>query len=152
MTTKKSLKKQEIIELIDKTKFFQYFTDHERQTIVNCRSSFVHIQEGVTFIEEGKIGVCLYVLLSGKVIIEKQNLELVCLNAGEIIGEMAFLSNTVRTTTVIAAEDILVLRIDQDLMKQLGGRIRERIKDQCIRKLVERIKKTRKRLTIHGLI
>jgi CRP-like cAMP-binding protein len=52
-------------------------------------------------------------------------------------GEMAFLANTTRSTSVIALNRVVAYRLDQKNMQMLQGSIREKIKDQCIIKLVQ---------------
>ena len=56
---------------------------------------------------------------------------------GDFFGEMAFLTNTPRTTSVIAEDRVVAYRLDQEKMQMMQGSIREKIKDQCIIKLVE---------------
>ncbi|WP_130472481.1 cyclic nucleotide-binding domain-containing protein, partial [Candidatus Magnetaquicoccus inordinatus] len=71
------------------------------------------------------------------------------LGTGEFFGEMAFLTNEPRQTSVVAIDDsVVALQVDQDLMKRLSAEIREKVKDQIITKLIERLNKTTERLRV----
>ena len=78
----------------------------------------------------------------------KRRAEMAKLQAGEFFGEMAFLADTVRTSSVIAEDDVIAVRIDKELMQQLSCDIREKIKDQCILKFVEIVTKLTERLRV----
>ena len=58
---------------------------------------------------------------------------------GDVFGEIAFLSNSPRTTDVKACEVCILMVIDRAMMAGLRVDIREKIKDQLINKLVQRI-------------
>lgn len=141
-----------LLQRLDKTSFFEHFTTFEKKRLVGYEKHFQIIRKNVTFIVEGKAGDCLYVLLSGQVRLVKQQMDLGDMTDGEVLGEMAFLANTQRTSSVMAVEDVLVFRIDQPLMKKLSSTLREKIKDQCIARLLERLDVTERRLKAHGLL
>ena len=76
--------------------------------------------EGDTLISRGEKGTETYILISGSVdVFETVNdkmFKLVTLGPGEIVGEMASITHTVRSATVIAAEQTEVLLITRELM------------------------------------
>lgn len=135
-----------ILKALNKTPFFEHFTLYEKKRLAASHTSFVKFTPGASIIREGELESCFYVLLSGSVSIMKQDVELNSQGAGDFFGEMAFLANTVRTSSVVAQELSFALRIDQELMAQLSCDIREKIKEQCIFKLVERVDKLTERL------
>ncbi|MBF0401419.1 MAG: cyclic nucleotide-binding domain-containing protein [Magnetococcales bacterium] len=111
-------------------------------------TNFVRYKPGQLIIREGDINSSFYILLAGSASVMKQSVEILYMDAGEFFGEMAFLGNTPRTSSVMAREPVVVLRIDQNLLGTLGCETREKIKDQCILKLIERVDKLTERLRV----
>lgn len=139
---------EQILGLLNKLDFFQHFSSYEKKRLAASHTSFVKFAPAVTIIEEGEIDSCFYIILSGSVVIMKRRAEMAKLQAGEFFGEMAFLADTVRTSSVIAEDDVIAVRIDKELMQQLSCDIREKIKDQCILKFVEIVTKLTERLRV----
>ena len=139
----------EIMEILGGTKFFDIFSLFEKKRFAGHPGVLVRFRPGVKIITEGELGDCFYVLLSGNVDVVMQHAELSNLGGdGELFGEMAFFTGTQRSTSVVAADDVLVFRIDQALMKRLGCETREKIKDQCIQRMAARIDHINKRLRV----
>jgi CRP/FNR family transcriptional regulator, cyclic AMP receptor protein len=76
----------------------------------------------------------------------KEELQINTMGEGDFFGEMAFLTNTERTTSVVAASHVVAYRLDRLKMKRLQSSIREKIKDQCIEKLVGHVDRLTERL------
>ena len=72
---------------------------------------------------------------------------LAVLRAGDIFGEMAFLTETRRTANVIAKDAVIALKLDKVLFEQLSAKIREKFKDKIIKKLVKRLETANRELT-----
>ena len=138
----------EIMEILNDTKFFDTFSLFEKKRFAGHPGVLVHFKPGVKIITEGEIGDCFYVLISGNVDIVKQHAELSNLGDGELFGEMAFFTGSERSTSVLATDDVLVFRIDQALMKRLGCETREKIKDHCIHRMADRIDHINRRLRV----
>ena len=137
-----------MLGLLNKVPFFDRFSVYEKKRLSAAHTGFQKIRAGVMFIKEGEMDSSFYILLSGRVAVSKKGAELGHMEEGEFFGEMAFLGDTVRTTSVIARNNVYVLRIDKVLIGLLSCDIREKIKDQCILKLVERVDKLTERLRV----
>ncbi|MCI5052681.1 MAG: FAD-dependent oxidoreductase [Simkaniaceae bacterium] len=72
----------------------------------------LHYEEGETIFKEGDIGDFLYIIVKGRVAIEKDGHTLAELGQGEYFGEMALLNQKARSATVkcLEATDVLALR------------------------------------------
>ncbi|MDQ4077816.1 MAG: HEAT repeat domain-containing protein [Chloroflexota bacterium] len=74
----------------------------------------VTFELGETFIRQGEVGDCLYVIVAGEVSVVISELgEVVRRGSRDIIGEMAIISHQPRSADCIALTDVTALRIDQ---------------------------------------
>ncbi len=65
-------------------------------------------------IQEGEPGDALYFVVEGKVRVEKGGRQVAELGEREVFGEMALLDAGPRSSTVVAAADVVLLRITRD--------------------------------------
>ncbi|MCB9598156.1 MAG: cyclic nucleotide-binding domain-containing protein [Sandaracinaceae bacterium] len=69
---------------------------------------------GATIVEEGEVGDVLFLLLSGRVTVQRSGTTLATLGPGETFGEMAVLDAEPRSATVVAEEATECLAIASD--------------------------------------
>jgi CRP-like cAMP-binding protein len=74
-------------------------------------------QDGEAIVHQGEVGDCMYVIQEGQVemVVEKagEEVHLMVLDTGELLGEMAIVEREVRMATVHALGQTRVLTIDQ---------------------------------------
>lgn len=149
MTLKDSDSQEKLFDLLGDIEFFQQFSSYEKKRVAGNRASFGSYTAGQRLIREGDTDTSFFIILSGEVTVVKQGTPIINLGKGDFFGEMAFLTNEPRGTSVVAADDdVIALRVDQGLMVKLSADIREKIKDQIINKLIERLNKTTERLRV----
>lgn len=138
----------EILSIINRLSFFDSFTAVEKRQIVSDDGHFRVYDPGEMLIRQGSSDQSLFIILSGTVQVRQGSAEiaLAVLKAGDIFGEMAFLTDTRRTANVIAKEAVIALKLDRVMLEQLDPRIRERFKDKIIEKLVARLDASNKEL------
>ncbi|HGY56756.1 MAG TPA: cyclic nucleotide-binding domain-containing protein [Caldithrix abyssi] len=88
------------------------------------RLETVRYSKGETIIREGDPGDAFYIILRGKVRIsaaidENDEIILSYLSDGDYFGEMALLTDDVRSATVTAEEDLELLKLQKEDFKQL---------------------------------
>ena len=127
--------------ILQKIPFFRDFNPNERERLANEQDSFVIARPKEVIVLKGSMDRAFYILLSGSVEVMATEVDksLFDLSPGEVFGEIAFLTETARTSSVCAKEVCILMRIDQQLMGRLRAEMREKIKDQLIEKLVKRI-------------
>jgi len=77
-------------------------------------------QTGEVIIKEGDEDNCIFFILSGKVSIEKDGIELTQLGKpGDVFGEMAVIQSRPRSATVRATNQTLCLMVDSSYMNML---------------------------------
>ncbi|WP_086479408.1 cyclic nucleotide-binding domain-containing protein [Oceanospirillum sanctuarii] len=127
-----------ILNILDKIDFFSAFNPGEKNMIVDTRSRFVAADKGENIIVQGERDSAFYILLHGSahVSLEENGKKLADLQPGDFFGEVSFLTNTPRTSNVVADETCILFRFDKKVMHSLPPLTREKIKDKIIAKLV----------------
>ncbi len=75
----------------------------------------VSFKAGETFIRQGDIGDCLYILVDGEASITIPAVGQVATRGPKsVLGEMAIISHRPRSADCVATSDVLALRIDHD--------------------------------------
>ena len=135
----KKIPKFKAFEIINNLKLFEDLTPDEKHMIADNQTLFHLIPEGETFITEGELDSCFYLLLSGRARVGQNRIEFDELSAGDIVGVTGFIRDLPRTGSVKAESDILALKFSRFQFKKLPANVRELIKDHMIEELVRRI-------------
>jgi CRP-like cAMP-binding protein len=101
---------------------------------------------GTTFIVQGDIGECLYLIVEGTASVNVQGIgEVARLSKSDVIGEMAIISREPRSADCVALTDMVTLKIDHDDFWQLLGE-KPSIAQGVIRVLSSRLSDTMKQI------
>lgn len=131
-----------VLNIINKLPVFDRFTAEEKIVLVKHRHHFAVYKKDEELIREADTDSSFFVLIAGSVRVSKKNvsIDMATLKPGDTFGEISFLTPVPRTASVIAREDdVLVMKMDKELLEQLAINIREKIKDKIIEKLIERL-------------
>ena len=130
-------------ELIADMPVFNEFSEKELRGFSDMDHAIVKYNRGDNIIKEGDESTMLYLLLKGSVMIVKKvdghTIRLAKLKPGEIFGEMSFFSKKRRRSDVVAGNDVLVLRMDEDFFRKVKPGIRDKVKNYFIELLVTRL-------------
>ncbi|MEW6337237.1 MAG: cyclic nucleotide-binding domain-containing protein [Acidobacteriota bacterium] len=85
-------------------------------------SAWLEYAPGEAVVREGEASAALYVVARGEAVVERGGAEVARIGAGEVFGEMAFLSGAPRTATVRAATALSAIEVDSHA---LGGLLAE---------------------------
>lgn len=122
---------------------FESFSEQEKKMFAEMEPSLLEFKDGDTIISDGDKSTSMYLLLKGSSVISKTQdgakIRLSKLNPGELFGEMSFVSKKPRKSDVIANDDVLVMRIDDDLFNKMNPDIRDKIKNYLIELLIKRL-------------
>ncbi|NGZ29319.1 MAG: cyclic nucleotide-binding domain-containing protein, partial [Magnetococcales bacterium] len=132
-----------LMDFICRIPLFQSLSLGEKRRIAESEKTFIRFDAGEFVIREGANSSGFFVLISGTVKVTRNDLPnkvIALLRAGTIFGEMAFLTGQRRSTNVIANEDgVVVMKLDNQVMAQMSGELRDKIKDKLIELLVKRL-------------
>lgn len=139
----------EILPIINRLGFFNSFTAEEKRQMVSDDAHFRVYNPGEILIRQGHSDQSLFIILIGTVNITEGagGTVLAVLKAGDIFGEMAFLTDTRRTANVVARESVIALKLDRVMFEQLPPEIREKFKDKIIEKMVARLDAANKEMS-----
>ena len=128
-------------ELLEKLELFQDFSRFDIPKIASLYHNVIYFEKNERIIREGSNDKCFYILLSGSVRVCKGDdpQPISHLFPGEFFGEISFLSNSRRTRHIFTNEKVFVLKVTESMMETLDSRLREKIKDKLIAKLIKRI-------------
>jgi signal transduction histidine kinase len=105
-----------------KSPLFEGLSDQELQQLVD-NAKRISLRKGDTLMKQGDEGDSAYIVLEGGFEIQKQSgpsvIKIDVRNPGEIIGEMALLSDAPRSATVVAICDSETLCISQEAFENL---------------------------------
>jgi len=137
------LDQKKILDIINRLDFFNNFSIAERQNIIVFHTHIFVYKKGEYIIKEGGDDSCFFILLSGDISVTKgtNSVNIANLEAGEFFGEISFLTNSFRTSNVVANNEVIVIKVDKDMLTNLNVNIREKIKDKIIEKLILRLNK-----------
>ncbi|EKE87503.1 hypothetical protein A10D4_00365 [Idiomarina xiamenensis 10-D-4] len=137
-----------LLEIVSRLRFFDQFNQDERRLLLEDKLHCYVCKKGFHILREGERDTALYLVLSGDVSVIKRSLqrELGRVGAGNILGEGAFVTRQPRSASAIAASDVILLRLDNDGLKLLPARMREKIKDAIITEMAARIVQLNERI------
>ena len=108
-------KVKDVIDFMLNLPFFKNFSkEHIKELIAT--SKITKVRKGKTIVTEGEIDDTFYIILSGKVKINKGDKTISVIGHGECFGEMAYISGQARAATVIAETDCILLIINAPLL------------------------------------
>jgi diguanylate cyclase (GGDEF)-like protein/PAS domain S-box-containing protein len=93
--------------------FFSSLSDEKLECLLNdCRE--VDLNPGDILFKEGDLGDSMFVILSGEVLIEKENTKIAHRGHGDYFGEMTLLEDKPRSATITATTKARMLEILKD--------------------------------------
>ncbi len=133
--------KEKVTEIMKRLEFFSAFTNSELTRLSEFHTNFFVYEKEERIIEEGNHSNAFYIILSGGVLVIKENsrIPIARLEPGDFFGEIAFLTGNPRTSNVVSDDTTITIRINRSMLDKLTPEIREKIKDQILNKLIERI-------------
>ena len=121
--------------------FFQDFPDSEVWEILHA-CIWQEAGEGEEIIIEGDIDDSFYIIISGAVEVNKEGRRVGLLHSGDCFGEMGYLEKTQRSASIIALEDMQLMKINSTLIDQVSVECQLRFSKVFLRTLVKRLSTT----------
>tara|TARA_Y100000031_G_C8107107_1_gene331590 strand:+ start:353 stop:796 length:444 start_codon:yes stop_codon:yes gene_type:complete len=136
-----------IYQLINQVVFFNPFTEEEKKYISSLNNTVFLYHLGEAIFREGEEDAALFILLKGTVSVNRSETVTICtLKPGSVFGEMSLLGKRPRSTSIIADEEAIVLKIDRKGLENLPGKLECKFKDQFIKVLINRLDEMNKNM------
>ncbi len=132
---------EEKYNALKKLDFFKDFTSSELAEVLNATQWLKH-EANSTIITEGDIEDCFYIIVAGKVIVEKRGMCLNTLRQGDCFGEMAYRGNITRSANVKAVRDTILIRINGSVIDQTSINTQLRFHKVFSKTLIQRLTHT----------
>lgn len=132
---------EERFNAVQKLEFFKEFSEAEVWEIVRA-SVWQQYEEGAEIIAQGEVDDSFFIIVSGKVEVEKDGHAIGVLEEGDCFGEMGYLSKTERSATIIARDRVYLMKINSTLIEQVSVDCQLRFSKVFLRTLVRRLSTT----------
>jgi CRP-like cAMP-binding protein len=133
---------QETLRLINNISFFNSFNLSEKQEFSALNNQVVEYPDKSAIVKEGQTDMAVFILLKGEAIVTRNDLPKVTINTltlGALFGEVSFLTQTPRSTNIFAKSKAKVLKLDPEMFTKLKPATRDKLKDEFISVLVNRM-------------
>lgn len=141
---------EEKFNALKRIKFFRDFTSSDLAEVLGS-TQWLRYEATSTIITEGEIEDCFYIIITGQVMVRKQGKPLTVLNQGECFGEMAYVGKTIRTATIEALSDTILMKINGSIIDQMSINTQHRFYKEFSKTLIERLVRTSELLTRHSI-
>ncbi len=121
--------------------FFNGFPEAEVWEILNA-STWKNYSEAESIIVEGDLDDCFYIIVSGKVVVKKNNTVIRTLELGDCFGEMGYLAKTKRSASISAEEPTSLVKINSTVISQVSLNCQVRFLKVFLRTLIHRLSAT----------
>lgn len=134
------LSREQQHEILSKVGFFRRFSDDEKKIMLMHGPELLAFKEGEWVIREGDDeDNSLYVVLNGMLSVWHGEDMVADIGRGHCFGEVAFLRPMPRTGSVRCESKSVIFRLKRDHMNRLPVTAREKIKDNLIAILLNRV-------------
>tara|TARA_B110001454_G_C12432426_1_gene314164 strand:+ start:68 stop:523 length:456 start_codon:yes stop_codon:yes gene_type:complete len=136
----KNISHLKLLAIVARINFFKGLSVGERELLLNSSICYKCYKD--KFVQtEDDLNRNFYIVLSGKVAITKNNTDKIVgyVSVGEFIGESSFINKQRKSASAKAVEDSIILCIDQDALRGLPAKLKDKCKDAIIEGMASRI-------------
>ncbi|HIF50343.1 MAG TPA: cyclic nucleotide-binding domain-containing protein [Thiotrichaceae bacterium] len=132
---------QEKFNSVQPLSFFSEFPESEIWEIIHA-CIWQTYEAGNQIIVEGDIDDSFYIIISGEVDVNKDGALIGNLKTGDCFGEMAYLSKSERTATILAKNNVSLMKVNATLIEQVSVECQLHFSKVFMRTLVKRLSDT----------
>lgn len=145
-TTDEELTQDQKFANVRALRFFNDLSDSEVWEVLRA-SEWESYPAQTRIIIEGNIDDSFYIIVQGDVTVRKGEKAISALSKGDCFGEMGYLSKTRRTASIVAKDDVSLLKINSSLMERASLTCQLRFNKVFLMTLIERLTRTSERLS-----
>jgi CRP-like cAMP-binding protein len=129
---------QEQFGLLRKLKFFHEFSHAEIWEVLRA-SSWQDYSDGEEIVKEGEMDDRFYIIVQGKVAVERNGRALGHLDVGDCFGETSYVRGAKRTATIKSTGGVTVMKVSSTLLEQVSAACQLRFNQVFLRSLIGRL-------------
>jgi serine/threonine protein kinase len=129
---------QEQFSLLRKLKFFHEFSHGEIWEVLRA-SAWQDYANGEEIVKEGEMDDRFYIIVEGRVAVERLGKALGYLDTGDCFGETSYVRGAKRTATIKAADGVTVMKVSSTLLEQVSAECQLRFNQVFLRNLIGRL-------------
>ena len=129
---------QQQFDLLRRLTFFHEFSHSEIWEILRASDWHDYTAREEIF-REGEIDDRFYIIVNGNVLVESGRRQVGILGVGDCFGASSYVDGARRTSTIIADQDVTLVRISSTLLEQASAGTQLRFNQVFLRSLVERL-------------
>jgi len=144
------MKKEKLTQLIEAIPFFKEMDQAEREGLLAHKNHWVQFKAKEKILKEGEVDYGFFVLLEGQVSVVRgkpDEVSLAQLVPGSIFGEITMKAKKARASSIEAENDVILFKVDSQLLEQLSPQMVIKIKDQIIDLVITRLDEMNTRLS-----
>lgn len=109
------------LQLLKSCDLFKDLSDNELKVLYSSMIP-IKIQADEVLITQGEISDCMYVLLSGRLLVKSDGKVIAQIGRGQTVGEMGVITDDPRSATVVAMRESLLLKLEKSSFTDLWMR------------------------------
>ncbi len=129
---------QQQFDLLRRLKFFHDFSHGEIWEVLRA-STWQDYTGGEEIVKEGEMDDRFYIIVQGRVVVERHGRELGRLESGDCFGETSYVRGAKRTATIKADGDVTVMKVSSTLLEQVSASCQLRFNKVFLRNLISRL-------------
>jgi eukaryotic-like serine/threonine-protein kinase len=129
---------QEQFSLLRRLKFFHEFSHAEIHEVLRA-SHWQEYAAGEQIVKEGEMDDRFYIIVAGNCAMERLGERIGLLSSGECFGETSYVEGAKRTSTILAADEVTVLKVSSTLLEQVSASCQLRFNRVFLRSLIGRL-------------
>ncbi len=129
---------QEQFSLLRRLKFFHDFSHGEIWEVLRA-SDWQDYASGEEIVKEGEMDDRFYIIVSGRVAVERHGREVGRLESGDCFGETSYVRGAKRTATIKADGEVTVMKVSSTLLEQVSASCQLRFNKVFLRSLISRL-------------
>lgn len=129
-------------QLVRRLRFFEEFSDTELWEVMRASTWQTH-KDGERILTEGAVDLSFFIIVQGEVSVWRQERAVSALGSGDCFGEMGYAGGLVRSASIVADDDVTVMKINSALMERASIECQLRFNKAFVKLLVERLSRTR---------
>jgi serine/threonine protein kinase len=132
---------QEQFTLLRRLKFFHEFSHAEIHEVLRA-SHWQEYAASEQIVKEGEMDDRFYIIVAGNCAMERHGERIGLLSSGECFGETSYVQGAKRTATILAADEVTVLKVSSTLLEQVSASCQLRFNRVFLRSLIARLQST----------